>query len=162
MTRKKGSIISGSRTSRGGAKEEYMRVGESFGEACRYCGSTQIIVWPPSSEGNCGMCSDEISAWAARLDQLAQRSLEETRAALFAAEAQKRSAEPARRRAGGHTALVQLCRALAQSGMALAAAAGIRGLSKSGGRRVQPSALGGTISAYASPENASFQSRRAG
>jgi hypothetical protein len=70
-----------------------MRFGESFGEACRFCGSTQIIVWPPSSAGNCAACSKEALAWDARLDQLAQRRLEQARAAFAAAEAEKRAAE---------------------------------------------------------------------
>src|SRR5678815_5668899 len=45
------------------AKEGKMRFGESFGEACRYCGCTQIIVSPPSSAGHCAQCSKEALAW---------------------------------------------------------------------------------------------------
>src|SRR5215475_13571687 len=78
-------------------KEGVMRFGESFGEAWRLCGSTQIIVWPPSSAGNCAICSKEALAWDARLDQLAQRRLALARADFAAAEAERRAAERARR-----------------------------------------------------------------
>jgi hypothetical protein len=82
-----------------------MRFGESYGEACRFCGSTQIIVWPPSSAGNCANCSPEALAWDARLDQLARRRLEQARAAFAAAEAEKRAAELAARREARRAAI---------------------------------------------------------
>ena len=94
-----------------------MRFGESFGEACRFCGSTQIIVWPPSSAGNCANCSKEALAWDARLDQLAQRRLEQASAAFAAAETEKRAVERAARRAAQRASL-------AQAGSALAAGIG--------------------------------------
>ncbi|HEY7608142.1 MAG TPA: hypothetical protein VIF14_02840, partial [Alphaproteobacteria bacterium] len=92
-----------------------MRFGESFGEACRYCGSTQVIVWPPSSAGHCAMCSKEAIAWDARLGQIAERRLELARAAFAAAEAEKRAAERAARRAARRAAIAQAGAALADA-----------------------------------------------
>lgn len=50
-----------------------MRFAESYGDGCRYCGSTQIIVWPLSAAGSCAVCSSEANAWATRRDELARR-----------------------------------------------------------------------------------------
>ena len=98
-----------------------MRFGESFGEPCRFCGSTQIIVWPPSSAGNCATCSKEAIAWDARLDQLAQRRLALSRAAFAAAEAERRAADRAERRVARRAALAE-----AGTGLAKAIAARLR------------------------------------
>jgi hypothetical protein len=93
-----------------------MRFGESHDEACRYCGSTQIVVWPPSSAGQCAVCSDEVRAHEARLDQLAERKLALARAAYAAAEAEKRAAERLRQRAERRAAVAEAGRALVQRG----------------------------------------------
>jgi hypothetical protein len=82
-----------------------MRFGESYGEACRFCGSTEIVVWPPSSAGNCAHCSDAVKAWDARAGQLADRRLALARAAFDAAEADRRVAERAERWAARRAAL---------------------------------------------------------
>ena len=84
-----------------------MRFGESYGEACRFCGSTEIVVWPPSSAGNCAHCSDAVKAWGARADQLADRRLSLARAAFDAAEAERRIAERADRWAARRAALAR-------------------------------------------------------
>jgi hypothetical protein len=52
---------------------ELWHTGESFGDACRHCGSTLIIVEPPSSSGRCAVCSHEAVAWAARRAEVARR-----------------------------------------------------------------------------------------
>jgi len=96
-----------------------MRFGESYGEACRYCGSTHIVVWPPSSSGNCAVCSDQVHAWEARLDQLDARREAVAHAALLAAEAERRAAERAERRAARHAALMQAGRTLMKRSAAL-------------------------------------------
>ena len=96
-----------------------MRFGESFGEACRNCGSTEIVVWPPSSAGHCAMCSEAVQAWRARTDQLAERKLALARAAHFAAEAEKHAAERAERWAARRAAAANAGRALAQRGVVL-------------------------------------------
>src|SRR5262249_44475715 len=101
-------------------REGNMRFGESFGEACRFCGSTQIIVWPPSSAGNCAMCSEEAIAWDARLEQAAQRRLAVARAAFEAEEAERRAAERRRRWAAQRAALAQTGRDLARAGAMIA------------------------------------------
>lgn len=93
-----------------------MRFGESHDEACRYCGSTQIVVWPPSSAGQCAVCSDDVRAHEARLDQLAERKLARARAAFAAAEAERRSAERVRLRAERRAALAEAGRAVVQRG----------------------------------------------
>lgn len=92
-----------------------MRFGESFGEPCRYCGSTQIIVWPPSSAGNCALCSEEAIAWDARLDQLAGRRLALAHAAFAAAETEKRAAERMVRRAARRASLAEAGTGFAQA-----------------------------------------------
>ena len=99
-----------------------MRFGESFGEACRNCGSTEIVVWPPSSAGHCAMCSEAVQAWKARTDQLAERKLALARAAYFAAEAEKHAAERAERWAAQRVAAANAGRALAQRGVVLGTA----------------------------------------
>ena len=96
-----------------------MRFGESYGEACRYCGSTHIVVWPPSSSGHCAVCSEQVHAWEARLDQLDARREALAHAAFLAAAAEKRAAERAERRAARHAALMQAGRALMQRSAAL-------------------------------------------
>jgi hypothetical protein len=106
----------------GSAKEGKMRFAESHDEACRYCGSTQIVVWPPSSAGRCAMCSDEVRAYEARLDQLAERKLALARAAFTAAEAEKRVAERLRLRAERRAALIGAGRALVQRGATIGGA----------------------------------------
>jgi hypothetical protein len=95
----------------GSAKEGNMRFAESHDEACRYCGSSQIVVWPPSSAGQCAGCSDEVRAYEARLDRLAERKLALARAAFSAAEAERRAAERLRLRAERRAALVEAGRA---------------------------------------------------
>jgi hypothetical protein len=100
----------------GSAKEGNMRFGESHDEACRYCGSTQIVVWPPTSAGQCAVCSDDVRAHEARLDQLAERKLARARAAFAAAEAARRAAERGRLRAERRAALAEAGRTLAQRG----------------------------------------------
>jgi hypothetical protein len=96
-----------------------MRFGDSYGEACRFCGSTQIVVWPPSSSGNCAVCSDEVQAWEARRDQVAGRHLARARAAFDAAEAQRRSAARAHRRAARRAAFAEGIRQVARASLAL-------------------------------------------
>jgi hypothetical protein len=103
----------------GSAKEGNMRFGESFGEACRNCGSTEIVVWPPSSAGHCAVCSEAVQAWKARTDQLAERKLARVRAAYFAAEAERHAVERAERWAARRAAAADAGRALAQRGLAL-------------------------------------------
>jgi len=112
-----------------------MRFGESFGEACRFCGCTQIIVWPPSSAGHCAQCSKEALAWDARLDQLAARRLEHARAAFAAAEAEKRAAERVAVRAARHAAV-----ASAGTSFAKAVAARLRSV-QSGEARLAAAAM---------------------
>jgi hypothetical protein len=74
-----------------------MRIGESFGEACRCCGSTLIIIAPPSSSGRCAVCSPEAVAWAARLEQISRRHQEVERQTLRAAAAEAHAQERAER-----------------------------------------------------------------
>ena len=74
-----------------------MHIGDSFGEACRNCGSTQIIVHPPSSSGRCAICSHEAVAWAVRLDQTARRQQAIEQQAMLAAAAEARAAQRAQR-----------------------------------------------------------------
>ena len=103
-----------------------MRFGESFGEACRSCGSTEIVVWPPSSAGHCAACSEEVQAWKARSGQLAERKLALVRAAFFVAEAEKRAAERAQRWADRRAAIADAGLAVAQRGAALGASGLLR------------------------------------
>lgn len=89
-----------------------MRFAETHDEACRYCGSTQIVVWPPSSAGQCAGCSEEVRAYEARLDRLAERKLAVARAAFAAAEAEKCAADRLRLRAERRAALVEAARSM--------------------------------------------------
>ena len=100
-----------------------MRFAESHDEACRYCGSTQIVIWPPSSAGQCAGCSEEVRVYEARLDRLAERKLAVARAAFAASEAERRAAERLRLRAERRAALVEAAR-----GMFAGAAARLRRL----------------------------------
>ena len=53
-----------------------MQIGESFGEACRYCGSTMIVLEPLHLAGNCARCASvagRFRPWADRLVAAAQR-----------------------------------------------------------------------------------------
>jgi hypothetical protein len=62
-----------------------MRIGESFGEACRYCGSTMIIVEPLQLAGNCARCSTGANhprPWADRLAAAAGRQKRRTSSAF--------------------------------------------------------------------------------
>ncbi len=74
-----------------------MRIGASYGESCRYCGSTEIIVEPASSSGHCALCSHEAAAWTARADGTVDRYAAAARsdAAAIAADA-RHTAEAAR------------------------------------------------------------------
>ena len=67
-----------------------MRIGTSFGDACRYCGSEEIILEPASSSGRCAHCSHEAHSWAARESNTVDRyaALARFEAAEMAAEAQ--------------------------------------------------------------------------
>ncbi len=93
-----------------------MRFAESHDEACRYCGSTQIVIWPPSSAGQCAGCSEEVRAYEARLDRLAERKLALARAAFAAAEAERRIADRQRLRAERRAALIESGLSLVQRG----------------------------------------------
>lgn len=88
-----------------------MRFAESHDDACRYCGSTQIVIFPPSSAGQCAGCSEEVRAYEARLDRLAERKLAVARAAFASAEAERRVAEQLRHRAERRAVLVEAGRA---------------------------------------------------
>ena len=74
-----------------------MRIGESFGEACRKCGSTQIIIDPPSSSGRCAVCSHEAVDWAMRLEHAARRQRAIEQRAMLAAAVEARAAQRAQR-----------------------------------------------------------------
>jgi hypothetical protein len=58
-----------------------VQIGDSFGDACRHCGSTLIIIAPPSSSGRCAVCSPEAHAWVERLKDGARRRTATLRAA---------------------------------------------------------------------------------
>lgn len=109
-----------------------MRIGESFGEACRNCGSTQIIVAPPSSSGHCAVCSHEAVAWAARLELTSRRNQQMARIAALTAAAEARSAARTRFWAERRAAVV---RAGAQA--RVAAASFVREMQLRGGRPSQ-------------------------
>ena len=83
-----------------------MRIGASYGESCRYCGSTEIILEPASSSGHCAVCSHEAVAWAARsgetVDRYALAARAETAAAATHAQT---AARAARHRAAARTAV---------------------------------------------------------
>ena len=42
---------------RAAARENPVQIGDGYGEPCRHCGSTLIIIAPPSSSGRCAVCS---------------------------------------------------------------------------------------------------------
>ena len=74
-----------------------MRFGEGYGDACRFCGSTEIIVSPPSSAGNCAHCSEEAKAWAGRQERLAEHQAAMARVLIAEADEKRQAAETARR-----------------------------------------------------------------
>jgi len=84
-----------------------MRFGEGYGEACRFCGSTEIIVSPPSSAGNCAHCSDEAKAWTARQERLADHQAAMARVLIADADEKRRVAETARRWANRRATVVE-------------------------------------------------------
>lgn len=55
------------------SRENPVQIGDSYGDACRHCGSTLIIIAPPSSSGRCAVCSPEAHAWVDRLKDSARR-----------------------------------------------------------------------------------------
>lgn len=63
------------------ARENPVQIGDSYGDACRHCGSTLIIIAPPSSSGRCAVCSPEAHAWVERLKDTARRRTAMLRAA---------------------------------------------------------------------------------
>jgi hypothetical protein len=85
--------------------EGTMRVGESFGDACRNCGSTIIIIAPLSSAGACAVCSPVAEAWVARLEQGVRRRRELARLTALAVAARARAADRAQRAAERRAAL---------------------------------------------------------
>jgi hypothetical protein len=63
------------------ARENPVQIGDSYGDACRHCGSTLIIIAPPSASGRCAVCSPEAHAWVGRLKDAARRRTATLRAA---------------------------------------------------------------------------------
>lgn len=63
------------------ARENPVQIGDSYGDACRHCGSTLIIIAPPSSSGRCAVYSPEAHAWVERLKDTARRRTAMLRAA---------------------------------------------------------------------------------
>ena len=55
------------------SRENPVQIGDSFGDACRHCGSTLIIIAPTSSSGRCAVCSPEARAWVERMKDTARR-----------------------------------------------------------------------------------------
>jgi hypothetical protein len=55
------------------SRENPVQIGDSYGDACHHCGSTLIIIAPPSSSGRCAVCSPEAHAWVERLKDTARR-----------------------------------------------------------------------------------------
>jgi hypothetical protein len=55
------------------SRENPIQIGDSYGDACRNCGSTLIIIAPPSASGHCAVCSHEAHDWVGRLKQTARR-----------------------------------------------------------------------------------------
>lgn len=84
-----------------------MRFGEGYGDACRFCGSTEIIVSPPSSAGNCAHCSEEAKAWAARQERLAEHQAAMARVLIAEADEKRQAAESARRWADRRASMVE-------------------------------------------------------
>jgi len=87
-----------------------MRVGESFGEACRCCGSTLIIIAPPSSSGHCAVCSHEAAGWAQRLVATAERRRAAQQRALLATAAEAHARQRAERLAARRAAIARWAR----------------------------------------------------
>jgi hypothetical protein len=58
---------------RAATRENPIQIGDSYGDACRHCGSTLIIIAPPSSSGRCAICSHEAVAWIERHNENARR-----------------------------------------------------------------------------------------
>lgn len=63
------------------ARENPVQIGDGYGEPCRHCGSTLIIIAPPSSSGRCAVCSPEARAWVERLRNTVRRPTTALRAA---------------------------------------------------------------------------------
>lgn len=55
------------------SRDNPVQIGDSFGDACRHCGSTLIIISPPTSSGRCAVCSPEAHAWGERHKETARR-----------------------------------------------------------------------------------------
>lgn len=55
------------------SRENPVQIGDSYGDSCRHCGSTLIIIAPPSASGRCAVCSLEAHAWVERLKDTARR-----------------------------------------------------------------------------------------
>ncbi len=55
------------------SRDNPVRIGDSYGDACRHCGSTLIIIAPPSSSGRCAVCSPVAHDWVERLKNAARR-----------------------------------------------------------------------------------------
>ncbi len=89
-----------------------MHFGESYGEPCRFCGSTMIIVSPPSSAGNCAQCSREAKAWAHRQDLLAEHQAAMARVLIDDAAEARRAAERMRHWAERRASVADACGAL--------------------------------------------------
>lgn len=89
-----------------------MRFGEGFGDACRFCGSTKIIVSPPSSAGHCAQCSEEAKTWATRQERLIEHQAAMARTLVADADEKRRAAETARRWADRRGAIIDSCNAM--------------------------------------------------
>lgn len=55
------------------SRENPIQIGDSYGDACRNCGSTLIIIAPPSASGQCAVCSHAAHDWVDRMKQTARR-----------------------------------------------------------------------------------------
>jgi len=95
-----------------------MRFGECYGEACRFCGSTQIIVSPPSSAGNCAECSEEAKAWTARQERLAEHQAAMARTLIEDAAEKRRAEESTRRWADRRAAIAEAWNSLVRGASA--------------------------------------------
>lgn len=58
---------------RAASRDNPIQIGDSYGDACRHCGSTLIIIAPPSSAGRCAICSPEAVTWIERHKETARR-----------------------------------------------------------------------------------------
>jgi hypothetical protein len=99
-----------------------MQFGESFGEDCRFCGSTKIIVSPPSSAGNCAQCSEEAKAWVNRQALLAEHQAAMARVLIDGAAEKRRAAERMRRWSDRRASVADACSALLRGTVALVGA----------------------------------------